>query len=128
MHVVSFSKMIRSYRDLIVWQKAIELVVVVYGYTAHFPSSEQYGLVSQMRRSAVSIPTNIAEGRKFSSMAEFRRYLTIAYGSGAELETQIEIAKKLKFAPNEVFIKASGLLEEVMKMLNKFIASVSSPT
>ena len=87
--------MINSYRELIVWQKSIELVVAVYNLTAKFPKEEAYGLTSQMRRSAVSIPSNIAEGRSRGTKKDFTQFLRISYGSGAELETQIIIAKKL---------------------------------
>lgn len=110
---------IQSYKDLIVWQKSMELVLVVYDLTNDFPESEKYGIVSQMRRSAVSIPSNIAEGRRRGSKKEFKHFLLIAYGSGAELETQIEISKKLNFGIKEKYIKAGLLLEEIMKMLNK---------
>ncbi|MFA6183761.1 MAG: four helix bundle protein [Parcubacteria group bacterium] len=82
---------LNSYRDLIVWQKAMELVTEIYKLTDKFPKEEIYGIVSQMRRCAISIPSNIAEGRRRDGKKDFRRFLIIAYGSGAELETQIEI-------------------------------------
>jgi len=82
---------LKSYKDLIVWQRSMELVIAVYFLTEKYPKSELYGLVSQMRRAAVSIPSNIAEGRRRGSKKEFRQFLIIAYSSGAELETQIEI-------------------------------------
>lgn len=108
-----------SYKDLIVWQKSVELSVLVYKLTAAFPASELYGLTSQVRRAAVSIPANIAEGRMRGSKAEFQRFLSIAYGSGAELETHLEIAKRLSFGKNMDFRAVDALLLEVMKMLNK---------
>ncbi|MBI3589210.1 MAG: four helix bundle protein [Candidatus Liptonbacteria bacterium] len=108
-----------SYKDLVVWQRSMELVVAVYELTEQFPKSEMYGLTSQMRRSAVSIPSNIAEGRKRGSKKDYHHFLIIAYGSGAELETQIEIAKRLPFSKELNFTKVDGLLDEVMRMLNK---------
>jgi four helix bundle protein len=116
---------INSYRDLIVWQKSVDLVVEVYKLTDRFPKAEIYGIVSQMRRCAVSISSNIAEGRRRGSRKDFRQFLIIAYSSGAELETQIEISKRLKFAENIEFKKIDDLLLEVMKMLNKMIANLS---
>lgn len=113
--------MVNSYKDLIVWQKSIDLVLEIYKLTNKFPKSETYGLVSQMRRSAVSIPSNIAEGRGRSTRKDYRNFLVIAYGSGAELETQIIISKKLSFGIID-FSKADNLLEETMKMLNKFLS------
>jgi len=88
---------IHSYKDLIVWQKAMDLVVAVYVLTDLFPKNELYGLISQIRRCSVSIPSNIAEGRRRGSKKDYQHFLIIAYGSGAELETQIEIAKDLRF-------------------------------
>ncbi len=91
---------LRSYRDLIVWQKAVELVIVVYELTEQFPKSEMYGLTSQMRRAAVSVPSNISEGRRRGSRKDFRNFILTAFGSGSELETQIEISKRLSFGKN----------------------------
>lgn len=110
-----------TYKDLIVWQKSVALVIGVYKLTDDFPKTEIYGLVSQMRRCSVSIPSNIAEGRRRCSGNDFRRFLTIAFGSGAELETQIVIAKNLKFGDREKYIKVEELLDETMRMLNKMI-------
>ena|SRR3989338_4625218 len=111
--------MINSYKDLIVWQKAMELVVEIYKLTESFPKEELYGLTSQIRRSVISIPSNIAEGSRRVSRKDFRNFLMIAYGSGAELETQIEIAKKLAFTRMSEFTAVDNLLCEVMKILNK---------
>ena len=113
-----------SYKDLLIWQRAMDLVVEIYRLTDCYPGSEIYGLTSQTRRSAVSIPSNIAEGRRRGSRKDFRQFLIIAYGSGAELETQIEIAKRLPFGRDLDFNKADSFLLEVMKMLNKMIASL----
>ncbi len=117
---------IYSYKDLIVWQKAMSLVVKIYELTRKFPDSEIYGLISQMRRSAVSIPSNIAEGRRRSSRKDFRQFLVISYGSGSELETQIEIAKRLKFGNESNYAEVESLLSEIMRMLNKMLAGLRS--
>jgi len=111
----------QTYKDLILWQRAMELVVEVYRLTDEFPRSELYGLVSQMRRASVSIPSNIAEGWRRKGDKEFNRYLTIAYGSGSELETQIEITRRLPFGATLNYTKVDSLLIEVMKMLNAMI-------
>ena len=111
--------MINSYKELIVWQKARGLVIEVYTITACFPKDETYGLSSQMRRCAISIPSNIAEGRYRSTKKDFSHFLTMAFGSGAELETQIDIAKELYADRNIDYVKADKLLEEVMRMLNR---------
>ncbi len=117
---------IYSYKDLIVWQRAMELVVTVYELTSKFPREEIYGLTSQMRRAAVSIPSNIAEGRRRGTRKDFRQFLIIAYGSGAELETQIEISKQLSLGKALDYHKVDSLLTEVMKMLNKILSSLKS--
>jgi four helix bundle protein len=96
----------------------MELVIEVYKLTEKYPSSELYGLTSQSRRCAVSIPSNIAEGRRRGSDKEFFYFLSISFGSGAELETQIEIAKRLPFEKNLDFSKVDMLLDQVMKMLS----------
>ncbi|MFN2187476.1 MAG: four helix bundle protein [Candidatus Promineifilaceae bacterium] len=90
---------IRNYRDLDIWQRAVNIAVLVYQLTNDFPQSELYGLTSQMRRSAVSIASNIAEGHSRSSR-EFVQFLSIARGSVSELETQIEIASRIGLLPD----------------------------
>ncbi len=117
---------INSYKDLIVWQRGMELVVAVYELSEQYPKSELYGLTSQTRRSAVSIPSNIAEGRRRGSKKEYCQFLIIAYGSGSELETQIEIAKRLPFSKGLQFDKVTKPLDEVMRMLNRIISSLRS--
>ena len=107
-----------NYRELTVWQKAIELVVRVYRYTGQFPAAEQYGLTSQMRRAAVSIPSNIAEGSRRRGK-DIRQFLLIAFGSGSELETQFEVSKRLKYGDETLRLQAESLLDGVMRMLNK---------
>ena len=114
-----------SYRDLIVWQKAMNLVTKIYTVTTKFPKTEIYGLTSQIRRCVVTIPSNIAEGRSRGSRLDYRRFLIIAYASGAELETQIKISKKLYFNKNLDFEMIDGLLNEIMRMLNKMIKTMN---
>lgn len=113
--------MLKTYKDLIVWQKAIALVLDIYQETSSFPKNEVYGLVSQMRRASVSIPSNIAEGRRRSSRADFRRFLYFAYGSGAELETQLIICYRLHYISQENFNKLHSLLVEIMKILSSMV-------
>jgi four helix bundle protein len=110
----------KSYKELIVWQKAVDLVVLVYTLTRVYPKDELYGLVSQMRRAIVSIPSNIAEGSRRTGKDRTHFY-RIAYGSGSELETQIEISKRLQFASEQDLEKSNLLLEEVLRMLNVMI-------
>jgi len=89
-----------SYKDLVVWQKGIRLVKQIYQLTGEFPSSEKYGLVAQMRRAAVSVPSNIAEGQARHTTKEFIQFVSYAEGSAAELETQIIIAIELGYCSN----------------------------
>jgi len=118
--------MIYSYKDLIVWQKSVELVVAIYKLTEKFPPAEVYGLTSQMRRAVISIPSNIAEGRRRGTRKDFRQFLVVAYSSGAELETQLEIAKKLPFGKSLDYLEVDNLLLEVMKMLNKIVSTLKT--
>lgn len=111
--------MTRSFRDLVVWQKARDLAFAVYQITDSFPDAERYGLSSQMRRSAISISSNIAESYNRFHSKEKRQFLSIAYGSGSELESQMEVAKML-FVGIECK-RAEELLGEVMRILNKFV-------
>ena len=113
--------MAQGYKNLIVWQKSIKLVILIYELTKTFPSSEIYGLTSQMKRSGVSIPSNIAEGSKRRTQKDFKHFIAIALGSGAELETQIEISKQLKLGNSEVCKEIDNLLAEVMKMLTSML-------
>lgn len=115
---------INSYKDLIVWQKAFELSKRVYLTTTHFPKSETYGLTAQMRRCAVSIPSNIAEGSTRGYRQEYIQFLKTAFASGAELETQLLLSKELKFIQQGNFNELSSILTEVMKMLNKLISKL----
>lgn len=112
---------LRSYQDLTVWQKAFQLALEVYKVTKKFPYEELYGLTSQMRRAAFAIPSNIAEGYARQHLGEYLQFLKIAFASGAELETQLLIAKEIDLIPKEDFNKLNDLLTEVMKMLNSLI-------
>ena len=113
-----------SYKDLIVWQKSMKLAVEVYKLTNVFLKSEIYGLISQMRRSAVSIPSNIAEGSRRATRKDYRHFLRIGYGSGAELETQIELSKQLYKIDNINYGRSDELLNEIMRILNRMIQSL----
>lgn len=118
--------MLTSYQQLTVWQKAFELTVKTFKITSKFPKSELYGLVSQMRRCAVSIPSNIAEGYSRGYRQEYLQFLRTGFASGAELETQLLLAKELDFLTVQEFEGTSSLLMEVQKMLNKLISSLKS--
>src|SRR3989344_6577544 len=113
--------MTQTYKDLIVWQKAMDLVVKIYQLTDKFPKEEVYGITSQIRRCAISIPSNIAEGKLRSSDKETRRFLLISFGSGGELETQLEISKRLNKTKDLNYTEVDSLLDEIMRMLNKMI-------
>lgn len=108
---------IHSYKELIAWRKAIEFVEAIYLCSKSFPSSEIYGLTSQLRRAAVSIPSNIAEGYGRKSQKEYEQFLYIAYGSALEVETQLVIAMRLGYIPAERYEEMNALLQEVIKML-----------
>ncbi len=118
--------MINSYKDLIVWQKSFNLVKEIYKLTDLFPKSEIYALTIQIRRCAVSIPSNIAEGFVRKHRKEYAQFISIAFGSGAELETQLLLSKELKLAPEKEFIKAEVLLNEIMKMLNSLLTKLKT--
>jgi len=109
----------QSFKDLIVWQKSRDLAVKVYKVTENFPKSELYGLTSQMRRAAISISSNIAESYHRFHNKEKQQFLAIAFGSGSELESQIEIAKILY--PSIDFQDIESDILEVMKILNNFL-------
>jgi len=107
-----------NYKDLLVWQKGITLVRQTYEATSKFPDNERYGLVSQMRRAAVSVPSNIAEGQARHSTGEFILFISHAEGSLAELETQFVIAIDLGYCTKTGSMEMLNLLEELRKMLN----------
>lgn len=106
------------YKELIVWQKSIELVVLIYKFTELFPKPELYGLTNQIRRAAVSIPANIAEGSARGHRKEYCQFVRIAYASGAELETHLTIAKRLDFGNPDGYKTIDQLLEEILRMTN----------
>ncbi|WP_372793907.1 four helix bundle protein [Pontiella sp.] len=108
---------IKSFRDLIVWQKAMDLVDVAYRLTSGFPSEERYGLASQLRRAAVSVPSNVAEGYGRHSTADYVRFLQIALGSLNECITQLEISVRLEFVGKDEIKEALELCAEIEKML-----------
>lgn len=109
---------IKSYRDLEVRQKAMDLVMECYEISKEFPKSETYGLTSQLPRAAVSIPTNIAEGQARQYTREFIQYLSISYGSIAELETLIQIAERLNYLNNNQLCKLMDWTATLEKMIN----------
>ena len=116
---------VTSYKDLTVWQKAMDLVDEIYTITEYFPQSQKFSLVDQMQRAAVSIPSNIAEGSRRSSRDSYSYFLHVAYSSGAELETQLEISRRRNYCIEERYEKTSNLLSEVMKMLNRIVANLN---
>ena len=116
--------MLKGYKDLIVWQKSMELVKLVYKIADQLPKQEQYILVSQMLRAAISIPSNIAEGWSRNRKLEFIRFFEMAYASSCELETQLLICRD-RYSTLD-YDKALGLLVEVQKMLSKLISNRSN--
>lgn len=108
----------RSYKDLVVWQKGIALAKLVYGLTQSFPSDEKFGIVAQMRRAAVSVPSNIAEGQARRTTGEFIQFLSHAEGSVAELDTQLILSIELKFCSNVAADASFTLISEIRRMLN----------
>ena len=107
----------QSFRDLQVWQRSMELTVAVYRLTQHFPREEAFGLTSQLRRSAVSVPSNIAEGHGRMNPREFKHFLLIARASNCELQTQLELSGALGLADTQQLNTAQGVSHEVEKML-----------
>lgn len=113
--------MVKSYKDLLVWQKSMSLVFEVYRVIGNLPKEELYALSSQIRRSAVSVPSNIAEGQQRNSTKEFINFLSIAKGSNAELQTQLIICVGLHYLSEDEINTAMQLSNEVGKMLNALI-------
>jgi four helix bundle protein len=114
----------QAFRDLQVWQRSMQLTVAVYELTREFPREELYGLTSQVRRSAVSIPSNIAEGHGRLSQGEFKQFLGIARGSTYELQTQLELAKLLGLGNSARIDQALGLSHEIGKMMFALLGSL----
>ena len=117
---------INSYKDLKIWQKGIELVEVIYTITTSFPQNEQYGLTSQIKRSSVSVPSNIAEGWGRGYNSNFLQFIKIARGSLYELETQLIIAYKIQLITKENFELIQNLIVIESKMINSFITSLKN--
>ncbi len=115
---VGGAKKSQGYKDLLIWQKGIVLVRMVYKLTSRFPDDEKFGLVSQMRRAAVSIPSNIAEGQARHTTQEFIQFLSHAEGSLAEVETQLIIGVDLGYCGTQEAAAAQGLTSELKRMLN----------
>ncbi len=118
--------MLKNYKDLKVWQKSYELCLEIYRITAKFPKEERYGLTSQIRRSVVSIPSNIAEGYGKKTTMDYIRMLYISYGSVCELETQILLAGDLVFIEKGVLGKLKKGITEVERMLKALIKSLEN--
>ena len=118
--------MIESYKDLTVWQKSMDLVVDCYHLSKQFPNQEMYGLTSQLRRAAVSVPANIAEGKHRHHLKEFIQHLSIALGSLAELETHCILAKRLNFISDNKLHEILDKTAEIGKMLNGLKNSLNS--
>jgi four helix bundle protein len=116
--------MVQSFRELLVWQRALQLTISIYRLTQGFPREEIYGLTSQIRRAAVSVPSNIAEGHGRLSTGEYRQFLGVARGSNFELQTQIEIARALGFGDSKLLDEAEGLSFEVGKMISGVLNAI----
>ncbi len=111
----------KDYKQWVVWQKSMELVTETYSLTKHFPKEEVYGLTSQIRRAAVSIPSNIAEGYARFSSKDKHHFYVIAYASAKEYETQLEIANRLGFAKTIDIERINCIYTEVIKLLSKMV-------
>jgi len=117
---------LQDYRNLVVWQRSHVLVLSVYAETAAFPEAERFGLTSQMRRAAVSIPSNIAEGCGRETNAELRRFLYVAMGSASELEYQLYLANELHFMPADAHDRLKREIGALRRMLNTLIQRITS--
>jgi four helix bundle protein len=117
--------MINSYKDLLVWQRSMDLVVIVYEITARLPANEQFGLISQTRRCVVSVPSNIAEGYGRQATGEYRHHLLISRGSLLELETQLLLCERLNYFPEGEVIPVLNEVTELSKMLGSLISRLS---
>jgi len=122
--MVGTATSIRSYRDLVVWRKSMALVTEIYRCTQAFPSSELYGLVSQLRRAAVSVPTNIAEEQARLSTGEFKQFLGHARGSLMEVETQLLVAEELRYLRSDQIDALLSRAGEVGRLLNGLLRSL----
>jgi four helix bundle protein len=120
-------RIIKSFRDLNIWQKGIDLVKDIYKETQNFPRQEIYGLTNQIRRAAISIPSNIAEGHIRQHRAEFRQFLSVALGSLAELETQIVISRELNYISTEKSLNLIDQMGSLGKMIRGLIKKLNNP-
>src|SRR5687767_1525126 len=120
-------KNIHSFRDLQVWQRAMDLVEDIYKVTKLFPRDERFGLTAQIRRAAVSIPSNIGEGKRRKRRKPLLNHLDIALGSQGEVEVQVEIAKRVGYLTASDYRRLAARVEEVGRMLNGLIASLEPP-
>lgn len=109
-----------NYKNLEIWKRSVKLATDIYQITKNFPEEEKYGLVSQLRRCAVSLPSNIAEGAGRGSGKDFKRFVNIAYGSSCELETQLLIAHKLEFVAIDTYKTIENEITEIQKMMFSF--------
>ncbi len=116
---------LKSHKDLVVWQKAMELAVITYDLAKGMPKTEQYGLTSQMLRAAVSIPSNIAEGNSRGSRKDYARFVSIARGSAAELETHFDLVVRIKLLEPHAVTRAISLNDEIGRMLNALRSKLS---
>ena len=119
---------VRHYRDLLVWQKALTWVELVYAESGSWPSDERFGLISQVRRAAVSVPSNIAEGCARRSTPEFLRFLSIARGSLAEVETQLILAQRLAYIEEIELTRLLEAADEISRMLSGLISKLEERT
>ena len=117
----------KSYRDLIVWQESIKLVKSVYVISQEFPKEEVFALTNQLRRAVVSIPSNIAEGQKRRTSKDFLQFVQIAFGSAAEVDTQIEIAYQLGYIKLKEYTRINDQIDHILRMLNKLSYVISHP-
>ena len=113
-----------SFRDLVIWQRSVQMSVAIYKLTSVFPKEETYGLSSQLRRAGVSVASNIAEGYARSSRGEYKQFLGMARGSNSEVQTQLVIARELGFGSPQTLDIAEGLSSEVGKMMAAILRSL----
>lgn len=115
----------KNFKELLIWQKGIQIVKHLYQLTKQFPSEEKFGIVSQMTRATVSIPANIAEGSSRNSDKDYARFLQLALGSAFELQTYLVISREMNWAEEEDIKEVEILLEEEIKMIHKFISTLN---
>ena len=126
--VASIKTQARSYENLLVWQKSVDLSAIIYQITKTFPKDEIFGLTSQMRRCSVSIPSNIAEGSERASDLEFIRFINIALGSLAELKTQVVIGNKVEIIKDELSEEIKNKVDDISKMLKSLKNKIKPET